>query len=143
MKARLQDIIKGADAEAMAGAMLYISNFIEELAKEHGELANTFKAHVYECINGKHFNELTATEEVAEMSHEDVKGEMVTIENVMAYHPDPVTMWDAYVGYNYIQHSLSYMGFDRDTLMKIAEQFWFNDDNYTQQDSKVWWYFTR
>lgn len=134
----VRDSPKG-DESIMWVSIEMISDHIEELERVHPEKAKKLKNSLYELMNGKHFNEKTAKDAVSKMYSKNEKGEMMSAEEVRRYHPDEETSWDAYVGYNAIMHDLYIMGFDKDTIAKIAENFWFKDDDFPTKE-KTWWY---
>lgn len=127
-----------------------VSEMVDKMFISHPDMAKRFMMQEYGRLYGRHFNEELAKAVVADMYHyvdnnELIKGEIESCEDVMGMISgiDGIQdkRWDAYVGVNAFLHDFAKCGLSLRQLVDMALTFWFKDDDFDENDSKVFWYF--
>ena len=128
-----------------------VSALVDLVSKIAPDVAKDFLLHEYELMYGTHFCEQMAKDEVSEMHHyasdgTHIVGEVITYDEaveMVSDRPDADEVaWDAYVGANGFAHDLARSCADKEKLMTMAKEFWFHDDDFPPDVSKVWWYYS-
>lgn len=124
-----------------------ISKLLEKIEEKDHEIVKNFVLDEYESMYGPHFNEIMAKEVVSTMHHKKdgmtISGEVIPVEECMSMvvETNRTLIWDAYVGMNAFAHDLARANLSKEDLVATAYEFWFNDDDFPEGKSKVWWYF--
>ncbi|MBQ0159891.1 MAG: hypothetical protein KBT28_04625 [Bacteroidales bacterium] len=128
-----------------------VSELVELVNKVAPDIAKDFLRHEYEMMYGPHFSEQMAKDEVEGMHHyandgTHVVGEVISYDEAVEMVSDmpnsEEVAWDAYVGANGFAHDLARSCTDKAVLLSMAKEFWFHDDDFPADTSKVWWYYS-
>lgn len=131
----------------MWASVTAISDMLDKLKEKEPKMVHDFILDEYEMMYGPHFNEAMAKEAVSEMHHKkdgaNIVGEIIPVEECVSIVSDGKRdmVWDAYVGMNAFAHDLARANLSKEDLVATAYEFWFNDDDFPEEKSKVWWYF--
>ena len=153
---KYKDIIKNSkrgNEKTMWNEVDRVDCLVAKLREENPQMARDFLKGSYEDMNGKHINEWLAKEMVANMWHNDPKGNAIQGEQVsqaeaarllldgMDAEKKEKMQWDAYVAANAFAHDLANTGHSMSEIMVIAKHFWFHDDDMGDNCHKVYWFF--
>lgn len=148
------DIVRGlfTSEEALESASR-VSAFLEKIREKKPAKIGRFLEDEYVAINGKHFNEDFARKVVAGMFHTDkngnrVEGEAITPQEAQellqgkSEEKSEKLYWDAYVAANGFMHDVSAkVGLSKSDNLRLAREFWFNDEDMDDKCHKVYWYY--
>lgn len=146
-----KELVKNAPVKSqdiMWKSVDHVSRLVDMLWDAHQPMARKFMMEEYELMYGGHFDEWMGKAVVKEMWHnakdgERVAGEVVGVEEaetILHEEEREQKRWDAYVGVNALMHDLARVGLDKNDVKEIAKEFWFGDDDFSD-DYKVFWYF--
>lgn len=138
----------GADESRMWKAVDVVDSMLCKIKHEHPEEYSKYMRKLTEAMNGCHYNEELAREDVNKMFHTDSKNVKhygqhwgaADIETATEGLPFPsgTTLWDKYVAYNAAWHDFT-NEFDDGQVLSIAYLLFFKDEDF-MSGGKIWKY---
>lgn len=144
----IETAMRGSDEKVIKKSEEIVSHAFEHLKECDPSKYEHYTREMHEVVNGPHYNEVFAEEDVAKIYYtnaakEEFRGPHWTKAQIVAAtanvpFPKGTTDCDKYVAYNAAYADFC-KDFTDDQILKIAYRMWFADEDW-KKEGKIWHY---